>query len=156
MTPGTRRIGAILAVVLLLPAVGLAQGYRLRVDAGVQSVRFRGYQLDSVQLSEVDTLSDGSLESSDGFAVDCGTVVAYCSFFPAPPRMSPSGAGWPIPRSASRQMPDTMRRWALPSSASTSAGSTDPMCNESVPAPLQHDAGQNPRGEGTRVDVDSV
>ena len=27
---------------------------------------------------------------------------------------------------------------------------------ESVPAPLQHDAGQNPGGEGTRVDVDSV
>lgn len=81
MSPGPRRVGAILAVVLLLPTVGLAQGYRLRLDAGVQSIRFRGYQLDSVPISDVDTLSDGSLESSDGFAVDCGPVVPYCSFF---------------------------------------------------------------------------
>jgi len=81
MTPRTTRVCAILAAALLLPAAGQAQGYRLRLDAGVQSVRFRGYQLDSVAISDVDTLPDGSLESSDGFAVDCGSAAAFCSFF---------------------------------------------------------------------------
>jgi hypothetical protein len=81
MTPRTTRVCVILAAALLLPAAGQAQGYRLRLDAGVQSVRFRGYQLDSVAISDVDTLPDGSLESSDGFAVDCGSAAAFCSFF---------------------------------------------------------------------------
>jgi hypothetical protein len=81
VTPGAARIGAVLALALLLPTTSLAQGYRLRLDAGVQSVRFRGYQLDSVAISDVDTLPDGSLESDDGFAVQCRTAAAYCSFF---------------------------------------------------------------------------
>ena len=44
------------------------------------------------------------------------------------PRRWPRKAACPIRRRGSPPMPATMRRWAPPSSASSSAGSTDPTC----------------------------
>ncbi len=55
-----------------------AQGYRLRVDSRVQSVAYRGVELDSVPLT---SLPPGRFVTADGFAVTCPQNFGYCYLF---------------------------------------------------------------------------
>ena len=57
-----------------------AQGYHLRLDSRVQSVSFRGWQVDSIAAADVVTGPAGGQETPDGYAVSCG-VFTYCRFY---------------------------------------------------------------------------
>src|SRR5688572_11557460 len=71
-----------LVVALLLAAGPLAaQDYRLRLDARLQSVSFRGVALDSILAGAAVADSTGSLYTPDGFAVLCLPGEAYCTYF---------------------------------------------------------------------------
>ncbi len=58
-----------------------AQGYRATIDSRLQSVAYRGVEVDSVLANTVDTLPGGSLQTTDGFAVTCVPGFTYCRFF---------------------------------------------------------------------------
>jgi hypothetical protein len=75
-----------------------AQDYRIRVDARIQSVSFRGLESDSVLASLVDSTAGGFV-SGDGHAVRC-TGGTYCFFF----RPGPALRGIPFAISASLAM----------------------------------------------------
>ncbi|HXO86698.1 MAG TPA: hypothetical protein VN803_14350 [Gemmatimonadales bacterium] len=82
-----------LVVMLLLAAAPLAaQDYRLRLDARVQSVSFRGVALDSILAGAAVADSVGSLYTPDGFAVVCLPGEAYCTYF----RPGPTLVGAPL------------------------------------------------------------
>ena len=69
-------------ILLLIVAHGApAQEYRLRLDTRVQTVAFRGVEIDSVPLADVVAQPDGSLVTADGFAVDCAPGSAWCMYF---------------------------------------------------------------------------
>jgi hypothetical protein len=70
------RVAAVLA---LCPAVALAQGYRVRVDARAQAVSLRGLESDSIASALVVPAASGGLETPDGHAVRC-TGGAYCHY----------------------------------------------------------------------------
>lgn len=74
-----------LLVGLILLAVGAprahAQGYRLRLDNRIQSVAFRGVELDSVPASATVTGPSGGLYTLDGFSVRCSPGSLFCYFF---------------------------------------------------------------------------
>ena len=57
------------------------QGYRVRFDARLQSVAFRGVELDSIAASSAVVGSGGGLETPDGIAVRCLTGANQCTFF---------------------------------------------------------------------------
>ena len=59
----------------------LAQGYRVRLDGRVQSVGFRGVELDSIPVSSAVIGPSGGSYSPDGFAVRCAPGSAFCYFF---------------------------------------------------------------------------
>lgn len=69
-----------------------AQGYRLRLDAGFQSIRYRGYAPDSVFATEVTPGPDGGLVSPAGFAVTCRPGEAVCRYY----RRGPVRTGLPL------------------------------------------------------------
>lgn len=58
-----------------------AQGYRLRLDLRSQSVRFRGWQADSLAATGVVPGPSGGLQTSDGFAVRCPSGDPFCFYF---------------------------------------------------------------------------
>ncbi|HEU4699762.1 MAG TPA: hypothetical protein VFS40_11310 [Gemmatimonadales bacterium] len=75
-----RRPLLVAAVATLLGAAPLAaQGYRIRVDSRVQSVAFRGVELDSIPRAAAVAGPNGPA-TADGFDVVCG-VDAFCRFF---------------------------------------------------------------------------
>jgi hypothetical protein len=77
-----------LGLVALAPSVAAAQvGYRLRLDAGAQSVAFRGVTLDSIPVTDTVGAPGQGPTTSDGYAVQCLTGAPYCTFFrPGPIR----------------------------------------------------------------------
>ncbi len=80
---------ALLLVALLpaLPSIGVAQGYRVRLESRVQSVAYRGVTPDSIARSEVRVGANGVLFTPDGIAVSC--IGEFCQFFrPGPIRRS--------------------------------------------------------------------
>lgn len=87
----------IAALTLATPTVPLAaQDYRVRLDASVQTVSFRGLFSDSIPIAQVVTGANGGLETSDGRAVRCG-AGDYCFFFQPGPVLR----GVPVTTSAS-------------------------------------------------------
>ncbi len=76
---------AFLVLALVAPADALAQGYRVRLDVRAQGASFRGVSLDSVLATQAVALTDGSLETADGFALRCPGTDPYCRFFRAGP-----------------------------------------------------------------------
>lgn len=74
----------------------LAQDYRVRLDARMQAVSFRGLVADSIPAADAVPASNGGLETPDGFAVRCGGG-AFCHFF----RPGPELRGVPASISAS-------------------------------------------------------
>lgn len=74
-------------VLLFLLGAGLtvspahAQGYRVRLDSRVQSVGFRGVELDSIALAATVIGPSGGSYTPDGFAVNCVPGSAFCFFF---------------------------------------------------------------------------
>lgn len=58
-----------------------AQGYRLRLDTGVQSVSWRGLQADSVPVAEAVAQPGGGFVTGDGYAATCDDT--WCHFFRA-------------------------------------------------------------------------
>jgi hypothetical protein len=58
-----------------------AQGYRLRFDARMQSVGYRGVSLDSIPVGDTVSTPGRGPTSPDGFAVRCLAGAAYCTFF---------------------------------------------------------------------------
>lgn len=74
------RAAMLAAGVLALVPIHLgAQNYRVRVDAGGQSVAFRGLTRDSIAPALVVTGATGGLETPDGYPVQC-TVDDGCTF----------------------------------------------------------------------------
>ena len=73
-----------------------AQDYRVRLDARLQAVSFRGLVADSIPAAEAVPAASGGLETPDGFAVRCGGG-AFCHFF----RPGPELRGVPATISAS-------------------------------------------------------
>lgn len=57
-----------------------AQGYRVEVDARVQGVEYRGWQLDSIPMDQV-VVENGLLYTSGGFGVSCLPGRAYCLYY---------------------------------------------------------------------------
>jgi hypothetical protein len=67
-------------------APGAAQDYRIRLDARVQAVSFRGLIADSIAAADVVTGSTGGPETPDGHAVRCG-AGAFCYFMRPGPEL---------------------------------------------------------------------
>jgi hypothetical protein len=65
-----------------------AQGYLLRLDARMQSVSYRGVKLDSIPGSAVDTASNGSLFTPDGYSAYCPVGQAHCEYYRAGPSIN--------------------------------------------------------------------
>ncbi len=90
----TRRIlvAAALVGMLGVPVDAAEHGYRFRVESSLQSVAFRGVQLDSLPVTDLVTDADGSLFTPDGIAVRCAPGDSMCTFYrPGPIRR---GAPW--------------------------------------------------------------
>jgi hypothetical protein len=69
---------------LTLPAAPLwGQGYRVRIESRFQSVKYRGWQLDSVPATDVVPGPGGGLQTADGYAVTCLTGDTYCRYYTA-------------------------------------------------------------------------
>ncbi len=85
---------ALLAAALLggTPGIAGAQGYLLRLDSRVQSVAYRGVQLDSIPLGSVVAAATGGLQTPDGYAVSCAPGAAFCEFY----RPGPERQGGPL------------------------------------------------------------
>lgn len=90
-----RRLALLAGGASLLPALLLAQGYRVRVDTRWQTVAFRGVSLDSIPVTDTVSTPGSGPTSPDGYAVRCGPGASYCTFFrPGPVRRgSPMTAG---------------------------------------------------------------
>jgi hypothetical protein len=58
-----------------------AQGYRARIDARTRVAAYRGVQLDSVPVGQVQTGATGGPISPEGFAVRCAGANPFCHFF---------------------------------------------------------------------------
>lgn len=87
---------AALVILLLMPAALDAQDYRVRLDARMQSVWFRGLTPDSISAAEVDTIADGVFQTPEGLAVRCAGG-SFCYFF----RPGPALRGIPVSATAS-------------------------------------------------------
>lgn len=81
-------------VVLLLgaPAAGGAQEYLVRIDSRVQTVAYRGVQLDSIPVTDVVPGPGGGPGTPEGYAANCPAGSQYCSFYRAGPELN--GAPW--------------------------------------------------------------
>lgn len=71
---------AALGVLAVCASPLVAQGYRVEVDARVQGVEYRGWQLDSVPVDEV-VVTNGLLFTADGFGVSCLAGRDYCLYY---------------------------------------------------------------------------
>lgn len=76
----------------LMPALLPAQGYRVRLDTRLQSVAFRGVQLDSIPASDAVMGPSGGFLTPDGIAAQCFSGLAFCTFF----RPGPERQGGPL------------------------------------------------------------
>ena len=65
----------------LSASVADGQSYLLRMDAGFQSVAFRGVALDSIRASEAVVGVGGGPATTDGFAVTCTPASSFCFFY---------------------------------------------------------------------------
>jgi hypothetical protein len=74
-------LSAMAVAFMLAPGTLAAQGYRVRLDTRLQSLAYRGWQLDSIGLSEVVPGSEGGAETPDGFAVTCVPGRTVCTFY---------------------------------------------------------------------------
>lgn len=57
------------------------QGYRVDLDARMQGVSYRGWQLDSIPVGSVVVGADGLLYTPDGIGVTCLPAAAYCRYY---------------------------------------------------------------------------
>jgi hypothetical protein len=57
-----------------------AQGYRVELDARVQGVSYRGWQLDSIPVGQAQ-VQNGLLFTPDGIGVTCVAGQAYCLYY---------------------------------------------------------------------------
>ncbi|MDH5283999.1 MAG: hypothetical protein OEW80_08965 [Gemmatimonadota bacterium] len=80
-----RHLVVLAAALVAQPAALQAQGYLLRLDARMQSVSYRGVKLDSIPDSAVDTASNGSLYTPDGYSAYCPASQTQCEFYRAGP-----------------------------------------------------------------------
>ncbi|MGH7590737.1 MAG: hypothetical protein ACREL2_04810, partial [Gemmatimonadales bacterium] len=67
-------------LVALTPAVGSAQGWRVRLDANAQAVSYRGWQMDSIPAGDAVTGPGGGPTTPDGYAVACDGSP-WCVYF---------------------------------------------------------------------------
>ena len=79
-----------LAALVVISALGApditsAQGYRARLDVRSQSVRYRGWQIDSVLATDAVGSPSGGPATPDGFAVTCVSGDPYCFYYHAGP-----------------------------------------------------------------------
>ena len=88
MTRRGRSVGVGIALSCLTATLASAQGYRLRLETGFQTVSFRGVTLDSIPAASAVIAPSGGLETADGFAVDCGASVSFCTFYRPGPRLT--------------------------------------------------------------------
>jgi hypothetical protein len=79
---------AALGVLALIAGPLQGQGYRVDLDARVQGVSYRGWQLDSIPIGSVVTGSDGLLYTSDGFGVTCLAGDSVCTYYTAGEKVS--------------------------------------------------------------------
>ena len=68
-----------------IPGVASAQGYRARIDVRSQSVRYRGWQIDSILATDAVLAPSGGPATADGFAVQCVPGDPYCFYYQAGP-----------------------------------------------------------------------
>ncbi|MEE8362020.1 MAG: hypothetical protein V3R71_07670, partial [Gemmatimonadales bacterium] len=78
---------AALAVILAVgaPDITSAQGYRARIDVRSQSVRYRGWQIDSILATDAVISPSGGPATPNGFAVTCVSGDPYCFYYHAGP-----------------------------------------------------------------------
>ena len=95
----TARRLVLVSALLLWSSPAIAQDYRVRIDAGAQSVWFRGLVADSILVATVVPAASGGFETSDGHAVRCG-AGEYCYFL----RPGPALRGVPVTTAASLVM----------------------------------------------------
>jgi len=88
-----RRCALLAAVVLSGASVPAgAQEYVLRLDSRMQSVSYRGVQLDSIPVGAVVTSPGGGQQTPDGYSVSCAPGALICEFY----RPGPSRRGGPL------------------------------------------------------------
>jgi hypothetical protein len=88
MTRRGRSVGLGIALSCLASTLASAQGYRLRLETGFQTVSFRGVTLDSVPAASAVIAPSGGLETPDGFAVECSASISFCTFYRPGPRLT--------------------------------------------------------------------
>lgn len=76
-----RALAAGLFLLAAVPAAGSAQEFLVRLDSRVQGATYRGIRKDSIPLTQVVTVTGGSLETPDGFAATCVPGRDVCYFF---------------------------------------------------------------------------
>ncbi len=74
-----------LTAMAIITAPAFAQGYRARIDVRSQSVRYRGWQIDSVLATDAVLSPSGGPATADGFAVNCVSGDPYCFYYDAGP-----------------------------------------------------------------------
>jgi len=79
---------AALGVLALIAGPLQGQGYRVDLDARVQGVSYRGWQLNSIPIGSVVTGSDGLLYTSDGIGVTCLAGDSVCTYYTAGEKVS--------------------------------------------------------------------
>ena len=65
-----------------------SQEFRLRLDARLQTVAFRGVTLDSIAVGDVIAGPEGGLVTPDGRAVACVSASGFCTFYLPGPRLA--------------------------------------------------------------------
>ena len=88
MTCRGRSVGLGIALSCLASTLASAQGYRLRLETGFQTVSFRGVTLDSIPAASAVIAPSGGLETPDGFAVECSASISFCTFYRPGPRLT--------------------------------------------------------------------
>lgn len=88
MTWRGRSVGLGIALSCLASTLASAQGYRLRLETGFQTVSFRGVTLDSIPSASAVIAPSGGLETPDGFAVQCSASISFCTFYRPGPRLT--------------------------------------------------------------------
>jgi hypothetical protein len=73
-------IGWGVALLLTVPAAGVAQEYLVRLDARAQGATYRGILKDSIPVGQVVTGPGGGPETPDGYVASC-TGGAMCTFY---------------------------------------------------------------------------
>ena len=68
-----------------IPGVVSAQGYRARIDVRSQSVRYQGWQIDSILATDAVLSPSGGPATPNGFAVTCVPGDPYCFYYDAGP-----------------------------------------------------------------------